>query len=164
MPGRHYKKTNRYKMAVFINPKRTNFNLTIESKVIPRELLYITQPVLDEINEMINTSSNPALIVDFYDKSMEYIYEVLDMLINGDDINLIVQQMTHVKRYIDERLAKYNIYSEEYADSNVELYDVRQLLLSIIDNIMGTTTFTVADRRLEYLKEVLSTIRQDMNV
>jgi len=162
MPSRHYKR-NMYKNAIYVNPKITNFNLTMQSAVLPKEILSVTQPVVQEINRMLAISENPQKIIDFYDNSMKYIYDVLDMLIRGDDIDIIIHKMNCVKTYILENLTKYNIYSDKYSDTYFILDKVRELLFSIIDNMINNEGLNLIDRRLTYLKESLTSVRLEIN-
>ena len=162
MPSRHYKR-NMYKNAIYVNPKITNFNLHMQSAVLPKEMLSVTQPVVHEINRMLAISENPQNIIDFYDKSMNYIYEIFDMLIRGDDINDIITKMNRIKTHILEELVKYNIYSDKYSDTYFILDKVRELLISIVDNMINGEGLSLINRRLQYLKESLTSVRLEMD-
>lgn len=165
MPSPRYRRIQRKsdnKTSVFVNPKITNIELTFKSDVVDSTSFLLTKADIDKIKQAIKTSQSPNEIITFYDTAIEYIYDIFDMIIEEVNINTIISYTTNVQRYINDKVAEYNVYSELYTSTYFFLDIVRNITISIIQNLIDGIGFDLINGRIEYLKGQLESIRQDM--
>ena len=164
MPSQRYRRKIRqleFRASVLMNPLITTLDPTSQTDVSATSKPGIlNNQTIQQLNAMIQTNVNPEEILTFYNKSMLSVYNIIDKIIKGDEIDEIIAFAECLQNYVAKHMTKYNLLSQDYAETYYALDHVRNILISIIQNIIDRVTLSVVDKRIEYLTTLLDTIRQ----
>lgn len=164
MPSPRYKRwirNSEYKPSILINPVLSATHLISSSDVVPKVSGILTLESIEQIKIMLKTNISPKEILTFYNNSMINMYAIIDKIIKGDDIDEIIAFADCLQNYVKINMAKYNVLSENFAETYYALDRVRGLLIDIIQNIIDRVALSVVDNRINYLTLLLDTIRQE---
>ncbi len=164
MPSQRYRRKIReleYRPSVLMNPLITTLDPTSQSDV-PATLKpgILNYAAIQQLDIMAQTNVSPQEILTFYNNSMLSVYNIINKIIKGDDIDEIIAFAECLQNYVTTNMFKYNVLSQEYAETYYVLDHVRNILLSIIQNIIDRVALTVVNKRIEHLTTLLDTIRQ----
>jgi hypothetical protein len=158
---RRWVRQSEHRPAILINPIITTLETTSQSVTIGANPGKITLDTITQIDIMLKTNISPQEILTFYNNSMLNVYNIINKIVKGDDIDEIIAFAECLQNYVKINMAKYNVLSENYGETYYTLDRVRSLLIDIIQNIIDRVALSVVDNRINYLTLLLDTIRQE---